>query len=335
MRQRMSIFWCYPVGLIIALIGWSTLISDYQLLGLIREYWQSPLTMVFGSFVAGSTPLGGGAVAFPVFTKALSVDTQQAKIFSLMIQSVGMTFAVVLFVSLKIPIVWRWLLQLLPGSILGLTVGLLFLPVMGSFIKFVFSLFTLITGILLIKIHTGRRISLIDDGEHVPSWIMFGLGFPAGIFSSIVGAGADTILFFVLVILFKHRTKYVIPTTVAYMAMCSLIGVLIIMLSSHVVVTEFVYNSWLLAAPVVALGAPLGGFIMSRFNPNHLFLLISLIILIEGSSTLIFAELEWIEKVILATLIFIDIAYFFSRLRVIKRLSLVATAANNLPIKSP
>ena len=35
------------------------------------DHWQSALTMVFGSFLAGSSPVGGGAVAFPVFTKLL------------------------------------------------------------------------------------------------------------------------------------------------------------------------------------------------------------------------------------------------------------------------
>ncbi len=49
--------------------------------------------MTFGSFVAGSTFLGGGAVAFLTLTKMLLVDPVTAKSFSLAIQSVGMTAA--------------------------------------------------------------------------------------------------------------------------------------------------------------------------------------------------------------------------------------------------
>jgi uncharacterized membrane protein YfcA len=54
--------------------------------------------MVFGSFVAGSTPQGGGAVAFPVFTKVLEVPADVARTFSLSIQAVGMVVASIIIV---------------------------------------------------------------------------------------------------------------------------------------------------------------------------------------------------------------------------------------------
>jgi hypothetical protein len=47
----------------------------------------------FGSMIAGGTSLGGGAVAFPVFTKVLHITPYDAKVFSLAIQSVGMSAA--------------------------------------------------------------------------------------------------------------------------------------------------------------------------------------------------------------------------------------------------
>ena len=49
----------------------------------VSGHWQATLTMIFGSFVAGSTPQGGGAVAFPVFTKVLEVPPPVARSFSL------------------------------------------------------------------------------------------------------------------------------------------------------------------------------------------------------------------------------------------------------------
>jgi len=51
------------------------------------------LIMAAGSFVAGSTSLGGGAVAFPVMTLAFDVDLVVARDFSLVVQSVGMMAA--------------------------------------------------------------------------------------------------------------------------------------------------------------------------------------------------------------------------------------------------
>lgn len=48
-----------------------------------------PVTMLLGSFVAGITSEGSGAVAFPVMTLALHLNPQVARDFSIMIQSVG------------------------------------------------------------------------------------------------------------------------------------------------------------------------------------------------------------------------------------------------------
>ena len=51
------------------------------------------LFVVFGSFLAGSTPAGAGAVAFPVFTKALDIVPEVARTFTLSIQAIGLTVA--------------------------------------------------------------------------------------------------------------------------------------------------------------------------------------------------------------------------------------------------
>ena len=52
--------------------------------------WKIALTMVFGSLVGGGTSEGGGAIAFPIFTKLLHIGPYDARNFSLAIQSVGM-----------------------------------------------------------------------------------------------------------------------------------------------------------------------------------------------------------------------------------------------------
>jgi hypothetical protein len=52
--------------------------------------WRVAVTMVFGSLVGGGTSEGGGAIAFPVFTKLLHIAAPIARNFSLAIQTVGM-----------------------------------------------------------------------------------------------------------------------------------------------------------------------------------------------------------------------------------------------------
>ena len=59
----------------------------------LRAHWEIAATMIFGSMIAGGTSMGGGAVAFPVLTKLLHVSAHDSKVFSLAIQSVGMTAA--------------------------------------------------------------------------------------------------------------------------------------------------------------------------------------------------------------------------------------------------
>jgi hypothetical protein len=50
----------------------------------IQDHWQVSLTMIFGSLIAGATSEGGGAVAFPVFTKLLDINPTDAKNFHLL-----------------------------------------------------------------------------------------------------------------------------------------------------------------------------------------------------------------------------------------------------------
>ena len=113
----------YPCVLALVLTGWSlwmTATSGWWRFG---EFWQMAATMVLGSFVAGSTPAGGGAVAFPVFTKLLGVESADARTFGLMIQSVGMTMASVLILSRGIRVYWSVLRWAVPAEVSGLVVG--------------------------------------------------------------------------------------------------------------------------------------------------------------------------------------------------------------------
>lgn len=313
MNAHSGFRWLYPCTLVLALFGWLAITAPYSLPALLAEYWRSAITMMAGSLVAGSTPLGGGAIAFPVFTKLLAIEPQQAKLFSLFIQSVGMTFATLLFISLRIKIMWRTLAWLMPGSVVGLISGLQYISVPGHHIKLLFSLLTLITGILLLKVY--RNANPASLPKQIPSWCLLLVGFPAGLLAALIGAGADTLLFFMLVIVFRHKSQQVIPTTVAFMAINSLIGSAIMLLNGEIAISTFVSSSWLVAAPVVAIGAPLGGYLMSKAKPLHLLLFINFIILLEGVSTLVFTPLAMFEGLLLLGLILVAVGYFFRQCR--------------------
>ena len=243
------------------------------------------------------------------------------KIFSLFIQSVGMTFATLFFISRRIPIYWRWLALLLPSSMLGLWVGFTYLQASSHHTKLLLSIIVLIAGISLLKTHFSVRDP--DSAHRVPYWVFFVLGFPGGVLSSLVGTGADTLFFFVLVIIFHKNAKVIIPTSVAYMASCSLIGTSMIITSPAMQVTPFVLNSWMIAAPVVAIGAPLGGYAMSKANPGYLLIFIKVIIILEAVSTFVLVELGVFEKVVLGCAILGAAGYLLLKLKLLVRRPLV------------
>ncbi len=93
----------YPLALFAVVITWACYMTLTQKWSLIADFWPASVTMAFGSFIAGSTPAGGGAVAFPVFTKILGVSTATARTHALMIQAVGMSMASLFILSRGIP----------------------------------------------------------------------------------------------------------------------------------------------------------------------------------------------------------------------------------------
>ena len=92
MGQKQSIAFSALVAVVVW-TAWLTSLGSSSAFSHLIANWQISLTMVFGSMVAGGTATGGGAVAFPVFTKLLHIPPHDAKVFCLAIQSVGMSAA--------------------------------------------------------------------------------------------------------------------------------------------------------------------------------------------------------------------------------------------------
>jgi len=171
------------------------------------QAWSMPSALVtpimaLGSFVAGSTFLGGGAVAFPGLTKIMAVDPSSAKTFSLAIQSVGMTSAslYICFSVKNIP--WRFFALYLPGVIIGLLVSLGFLEkvVAGNDLRIGFSLFVLIFMLIYLWAYTNKKAHYTDLGKLsiVDKNLIFKAGLLGGIISGLLGSGADLVAFCLL-----------------------------------------------------------------------------------------------------------------------------------------
>lgn len=253
------------------------------------EHWRVALTMVFGSFIAGATSEGGGAIAFPVFTKVLQIDPADAKVFSLAIQSVGMSAASLVIIAMGVRVEWRvirWAgIAGIPGMILGAAVVA---PLLSSaMIKMSFTF--LVTSFAVTLFMLNRRMRLCHDRlpneSGYESWIIALAGFVGGVMTGLVGNGIDIITFSVMVLLFRVSEKISTPTSVILMASNSIVGFLL-----HIFVidgfTPEIREWWLAAIPVVVVGAPLGAMLCSLLDRQVIAKGLILLILIEFISSL-------------------------------------------------
>jgi uncharacterized membrane protein YfcA len=236
----------------------------------IQEYWQISVTMIFGSLIAGATSEGGGAVAFPVFTKLLHINPVDAKIFSLAIQSIGMTAASLVIVYLGIKVEWRVIRWASVGGVLGIIPSSIWLAPLLPPPVLKMSFTAMITSFAITLWVLNRRqerlcyhnLPVVGPREQT---ILVAAGFVGGIMSGLVGSGIDIITFSVIVLLFRLSEKVGTPTSVILMSINALIG-----FALHSLVlgkfTPQVQAYWFAAMPIVVVGAPVGAMICSWLN---------------------------------------------------------------------
>lgn len=214
---------------------WLVVVTSADLWARVLGHWESALTMLFGSFLAGSSPEGGGAVAFPVFTKALEVPAPAARTFGLSIQAVGMTMAAIAIVLNRRPIHRR---SLLIGVAVAVPAFLLAAFGLGSadeafrpsvvptaWVKATFSIVLATTSILMVR-HLRH-----EPGEHrYRGWsprLDLGVAIVAaagGLLSALTGTGANILIFLFLVVLADVAPKTALPTAISVMAAVSIVG---------------------------------------------------------------------------------------------------------------
>ncbi|MEM7275135.1 MAG: sulfite exporter TauE/SafE family protein [Actinomycetota bacterium] len=295
--------------------------------GRVADHAVAALTMVFGSFVAGATPQGGGAVAFPVFTKVLDVPAEAARSFSLCIQAVGMTSASIAIIVGRRPVVWSAVAIGAPTGIAAFVATLFvagdrtapFWPstLPGPYIKVTFTLVVAaMAWVVLIGLRTPiRRVApgLPDMGRRLRVALVVA-GALGGVASALVGSGSDVFMYLFVVVLFGVRGGIGVPTSVVTMAAVSVAGFVVlgladgqlwIDLTDSGLVTAVggealatplptrqadLFGMWLAAVPVVAWGAPIGAWVASRMSPRALVILALSVAVAEVTSTAIFLD---------------------------------------------
>jgi uncharacterized membrane protein YfcA len=266
---------------------WLVVTGDY--LQTVIGHWPMAASMALGSYVAGSTPMGGGTVGFPVLVLLMDLPATLGRDFSFAIQAVGMTSASIYILCSRQEIEWPMLRGALPGALLGTPLGILFVAPLATdlFIKLLFAAMWCSFGLLHL-----RRINEITSYEGMtPHDIAFDhkAGFIVGLFgsmtiASITGVGIDMMIYMVLVLWCHADLKIAIPTSVILMAVTSLIGISVKLLLGSFQPGTF--ENWLAAAPVVALGAPFGAMVVSKIGRRPTLLLVSVLCVFQFFWTL-------------------------------------------------
>jgi len=251
----------YAVWLTIVVLGshWSTL----------ADHWKIAAAMAAGSYAAGSTPMGGGTVGFPILVLLFDLPATLGRDFAFAVQSIGMTSAAIFIICQRQPLEWPMLRWAMLGSLVGTPLGIFFVaPLVPALaIKVAFAVVWASFGVLhLYRLRElTRHEGLAPDAHRFDRNAGLLLGFLAGMtVASVTGVGSDMVLYAVLVLLCQADLKIAIPTSVVIMAFTSVVGIGVKMFAADV--QPGVFENWLAAAPVVALGAPLGAFVVSRIG---------------------------------------------------------------------
>jgi len=158
-------------------VAWLALVTRPGAWALAAVHWPVAVVMLCGSFVAGSTPMGGGSVAFPALVLLFGHPPAMARDFGFAIQSVGMTSALVFIAARGIDVERRMLAWAFAGSIGGLAIGTWVLaPVVpAAWVKLVLATLWLVFGAWLVD--GLRRVRTVpDDGRPAAALGLVGRG---------------------------------------------------------------------------------------------------------------------------------------------------------------
>lgn len=247
---------------------WAIYMSYQDSWYLFGDNWFMSLTMVFGSFIAGASSEGGGAVAFPVMTLIFNIPPEVARNFGLAIQSIGMTMASYLIFVKKIKVEHRYLWPVSIGGVIGMVLGTYYLvPLISApFAKMLFVTFWLSFGLVLFytneiyKRETKEALPVFSTFE---TFTIIVIGLLGGSISSLLGSGLDIFSFSYVTMRYHLSEKIATPTSVVIMAINSIIGFLL----HYFIINDFgaaEFNYWLVCIPVVVFGAPVGAYFINK-----------------------------------------------------------------------
>ena len=295
-------------------LGWFVYIGLLVKVGQpFSQHWPLMFVMVLGSFVAGATAAGGGAVAFPALTLVWAVAPTNARDFALCIQSVGMTAASFLILYRSIPVDWSVLRLLSLPGLFGVIAGNLWIvPLLNPRrAKLAFGTIWFAFAIALYFVnatanfHRKERAKFRSNREKA---FIIATAICGGILTACFGSGADLALFSVIVLYFGVCEKIATPTSVIAMAFLSVFGALTRAYSGSI--ASITIDRWIACIPVVIIGAPLGAYVCSILSRQRVVTLLISILVLQFAGVLFVLRPTAIEYCLLSVVLMSGLFFF-------------------------
>lgn len=260
--------------MVVVLAIWFWFIIENDKFYILRENLAVMITMIFGAFIAGSSPEGSASVAYPIFTLYLGIIPDVARNFAFAIQSIGMTAASIYILNKKIPLDWNYIIYVTLGGLLGLVLGTYYLVplVLPVYAKLIFVSLWLAFGIVLfLENRKSQRVIFekIIDFRNMDIINLSVFGFIGGGISSLFGTGINIFTFCFLVIYYKVNEKVATPSSIIIMTVETIAGFALHAFILKDIVTQ-TYDMWLSCIPIVIFFAPLGAYLVHKIS-RHTF----------------------------------------------------------------
>ena len=253
----------WPVWAVAVLSTWLYLILTGPGFALYDTHWLYAVMMVFGSAIAGFTPEGGGAVAFPILSLYFNITPPAARDFSLAIQSIGMVSAAIWILTRKghdlrtfrhipfyaaVNMIGFVCMTAMAGAVAFKTIQMLFVGLALSFI---------------VAYLVTRSRGTVDDVEVSGTrFVTFSIfSFVGGCAAAMFGTGSDMLIYIALTCYYGMKEKISTDISIVLMAVVTVFGIAYRGLVLDAVHPD-VYLMWLAATPIVLFFAPLGNILL-------------------------------------------------------------------------
>lgn len=320
--QKTRIPWIYLFFLTLVMSIWFWYMLSHESFEIYARQWATVLTMIFGSFIAGASPEGSAAVAYPIFTLILKIAPPITRNFAFAIQSIGMTSATLLIIGMRLKVDWNYIIYVTIGGVVGLFLGTYYVvpyvsPVQA---KLFFVSLYLSFGIALWMQNRRPQREIFESIQNFQNsdkgkLIIFGL--VGGIISSIFGTGINIFTFCLMTIYYRVSEKVATPSSVIIMTIETILGLFI-----HTqLLNDFqpqAFEIWLACVPFVAVFAPLGAFVISKMPRKGIATLLYYILIIQFFGAMIVIKPSLIQLSLCGLVLILGIGLFSYLARVRK-----------------